>query len=298
MDEAYSDRRPLAVMFNNLKAALPMYGIAKADIIYEALAEGGITRVMGFYKNPALVPRFGSIRSTRAYYLDIAQAHDAILMHAGGSPEALGLISKRKMLTLDGIRYDGSMCYRDPQRRRSAGLEHSLFAKGQDVEDTITKLSSRIDYEKDYDASDAFDFADTATPGGNTAAKEISVRFSQYKTGVFEYDASDGLYYVSQHGGPMTDGEDGEQVRVKNVLVLYTSVSLIKGDPDGRLATKMTGTGKGTFFCDGKAEEIAWSKDGPESPYVYTHTDGAPLKLARGVSYINIVPSDAKVIAS
>ncbi|MCL2085238.1 MAG: DUF3048 domain-containing protein [Oscillospiraceae bacterium] len=293
MDEDYAERRPLAVMYNNIREALPMHGISQADLIYEALAEGGITRIVGFYKNPSIVPRFGSIRSTRAYYLDIAQAHDAILMHAGGSPEAFSLISSRKLLTLDGTRMNTPF-YRDAERRANkVSLEHTMFANGPDLEQTLLNLSSRVTYVEGYDPFEAFEFIQTATPQSGADAAKVSLRYSNYKTGVFDYDESDGLYYVSQYGKPMLDGENGAQVCVKNVLILHTDVKTI--DSVGRLSTRMTGTGGGLFICNGKAEDITWSKDGPASPYVYTLANGAPLKLERGVSYINIAPADARI---
>lgn len=294
LDDAHLKRRPVAVMFNNLKAALPLMGITKADLIYEALAEGGITRIVGFFKNTSEVPTIGTVRSTRAYYLDIAQGHDAILMHVGGSAEALNLISSRGMYTLDGLR-NYPFYYRDQARVKSAGLEHSMMAKGDVIDSYIAEQkSARILYEDDYDPY-SMTFADTATPEGDTAAKVVSITFSSYKTGVFEFNEEDKLYYVSQYGKPLTDGEDSAQLTVKNVLVLYANVSQIPGDTAGRLKTELVGSGEGTFICDGKAEAITWSKRSVNDPFVYTQANGEQLKLAAGVSYINIVPTTAKI---
>lgn len=294
LDEEHLNRRPVAVMFNNLKAALPLMGITKADLIYEALAEGGITRIVGFFKNTSEVPTIGTVRSTRAYYLDIIQGHDAILMHVGGSAEALKLISDRGLYTLDGLR-SYPFYYRDKERQKSAGLEHSMMAKGEVIESYLTEQkSARIIYKDDYDPY-SLHFADKATPEGDISAKTVSVTFSSYKTGVFEYNEEDKLYYVSQYGKPLTDGEDSSQLTVKNVLVLYADVAQIPGDTAGRLRTDLVGSGSGIFICDGKAEDISWSKEGADYPFVYAQSDGEPLKLAAGVSYINIVPLTAKV---
>lgn len=293
LDDEHLKRRPLAVMYNILKPALPVHGITHADLLYEALAEGGITRIVGMFTNPSLVPQIGTVRSTRAYYLDIAQGHDAILMHAGGSQEALDLIKSRKLFTLDGIA-TYPFFFRDKQRVKSAGLEHSMFAVGADVESYLTQTTkNRITYNEGYDPY-SLSFADMALPEGDVCAKNVSVRFSSYKTGVFDYDENDGYYYVSQYGKPFIDGENNEQLRVKNILILYTKVTNT-GDKDGHLITVMTGTGKGMFICGGKAEEIKWSKDKPDAPFIYTQTDGKPLKLSAGVSYINIVPTNAEI---
>ena len=81
MEPEYEQNRPVAVMFNNLKAAQPQVGIAQADVIYEITAEGGITRMLGLYQTLEGVGTLGSIRSTRPYYLELALGHDLSLIH-------------------------------------------------------------------------------------------------------------------------------------------------------------------------------------------------------------------------
>ena len=83
--EDWVNRRPVAIMLNNLKEALPQQGQSEADILYEVLAEGGITRMLGVYQSVEGVGKIGSIRSARPYYLELALGHDAVYLHAGGS---------------------------------------------------------------------------------------------------------------------------------------------------------------------------------------------------------------------
>ena len=85
MGEEWVNRRPVAVMLNNLKEALPQLGQSSADIIYEVPAEGGITRMLGVYQSLDGVGTIGSIRSARPYYLELALGHDAIFLHAGAA---------------------------------------------------------------------------------------------------------------------------------------------------------------------------------------------------------------------
>ena len=101
MEEEYENDRPVAVMFNNLKAAQPQLGVSRADIIYEIPAEGGITRMVGVYQSLDGVGTIGSIRSARPYYLEVALGHDAIFLHAGGSPQAYTLIKQWGVPALD-----------------------------------------------------------------------------------------------------------------------------------------------------------------------------------------------------
>ena len=84
-------------------------------------------------------------------------------------------------------------------------------------------------------------FAEDGTPAGGSPADQVTVRFSSYKTGVFNYDPDSGKYLVEEYGAPYVDGNTGEQVGVKNVLVLRTSVSNLEGDDAGRQAIRTTG---------------------------------------------------------
>jgi hypothetical protein len=300
LEETHLRRRPVAVMFNNYHRALPMVGISKADIIYEALAEGGITRLVGIFKNTSEVPSIGTVRSTRAYYLDIAQGHDALLMHVGYSEEARLLIRERGLYTLNDLRGGFPFFYRDDERRRASGLEHSLMARGDELETFLAEHNTaRIFYEDDYNPY-SIPFADMATPGGITSAETVNIVFSNYKTGVFEYNATDKIYYVSQDisrqvGSPIIDGADDSKLTVTNILVLRAEISPIPGDREGRLRTNLAGSGEGIYIHGGKAIDIVWNKESADAPFIYTLPDGRPLKFAAGVSYINIVPINAKV---
>ena len=132
-------------------------------------------------------------------------------------------------------------------------------------------------------------FVEDGTPAGGQSARTISVKFSNYKTGVFTYDPDSGQYLVEEYDQPYVDGNTGEQVAVTNVLVLFTDVSRISGDTAGRLDVRMTGSGTGYFACGGKYIPITWSKQSHSAPLVYTTADGQSLALGVGPSYINIV---------
>ena len=97
---------------------------------------------------------------------------------------------------------------------------------------------------------------------GGEAAEILTVPFSTYKTGVFEYDPDSGLYLVEEYGEPYGDGNTGEQVAGKNVLVLYTDVSQLSGDSAGRLKVRTTGSGGGLLVRDGLAWPITWEREG------------------------------------
>ncbi len=289
MEERYEQNRPVAVMFNNLKAAQPQLGVSQADIIYEVPAEGGITRMLGVYQCLDGVGILGSIRSTRAYYLELALGHDALLVHAGGSPEAYEDIPAWGVDNMDGVNggSDAKIFWRDAERRKRAGFEHSLLTSGENISNYLAKDHFRTEHLDGYDYKQSF--VEDGTPMQGTAASEVTLHYTNYKTGIFTYDSAAQVYRISQYGGAYTDGNTGEQVGVTNVLVLETSISTIPGDTAHRLRVELTGKGKGTFFCGGKAEEIRWSKEGRNSPFTYSLPSGDPLSLGKGTSYVCIM---------
>lgn len=296
MEPEYENNRPVAVMLNNLKAAQPQLGVSQADIIYEVPAEGGITRMLGVYQSLEGVGNLGSVRSARSYYLELALGLDALYVHAGGSPGAYRDIPVWGVDNLDGVRggEDAEIFWRDQERRKTKGYEHSLLTSGEKIQEYLDLGRLRTEHREGYIYPQAF--VPDGTPAGGSPAEHVKVRFSAYKTGTFDYDAESGKYLVGQYGGAYTDGSTGEQVAITNLLVLETGISVISGDTEGRLNVRLTGEGAGTFFCGGKSVPIQWSKADRNSPFVYTLEDGKLLALGQGNSYVCIIsPKTSKV---
>lgn len=289
METEHEKKRPVAVMFNNLKAAQPQLGVSQADIIYEIPAEGGITRMIGVYQTLDGVGNLGSIRSTRPYYLEVALGHDALLVHAGGSPEAYQDIRNWGVDNMDGVNggSDAKIFWRDRERKKRAGYEHSLLTSGEKVLEYLNADHFRTEHKDSYQYVQKF--AEDGTPTNGTPAKQMKLYYTNYKTGVFVYDAETQQYQISQYGDPYTDGNNGEQVSVTNVIMLETDIYPISGDTAGRLRVRMTGNGQGTYFCGGQSVPIQWSKADRNSQFVYWLSDGTPLSLGEGTSYVCIM---------
>lgn len=297
-DQLTANRRPVAVMLNNLKAALPQLGQSEADIIYECLAEGGITRMLGVYQSLEGVGMIGSVRSSRPYYIELALGHDALYIHAGGSEGAYAKLASWGVDHYDAVRGpylgrepESNMMWRDADRRRNNGLEHSVVATGASIQQYLPQ-EVRRDHEADYRYPQTF--IDDGTPIGGEKADRVTVPFSNIKTGVFTYDPDAGRYLVEQYGGAYLDGNTGQQVGVTNVLVLKTACNAT-GDSLGHITVDLTGSGEGYFACGGMAVPIRWSKADRNSPFVYTTETGAPLVLGRGSSYVSIVPLKSEI---
>lgn len=296
-DEELTRSRPVAIMLNNIKAAMPQQGNSQADIIYEVLAEGGITRMLGIYQDISQLGVVGSVRSARLYYLELALGHDAVYVHAGGSPEFYEKKEAWGLETVDGVNgyyayADTGLFWRDRERvdGNYYAYEHSLVTSGQRLTEVLTRRGVLGEHAEDYTYE--MQFAEAAVPAGGEAVSAITVPFSGYKSTVFRYDAQSGLYSVEQYGQPYIDGNDGDQITVANVLVLRTQCTVV--DDAGRLTVELT-SGEGWFSCGGVLIPITWEKGEKEQQLRYYDQSGQPLTLSTGKSYVCIIPLSRRI---
>jgi hypothetical protein len=282
----------MAIMLNNRGVAQPQLGISKADIIYETLVEGGITRMLAIYQDISGVGVIGSVRSARHYYLDIAQGHDAVYIHAGGSPQAYNAIAARGIENIDGVNGGRhQIFYRDQDRRKNMGYEHSMVTTSELMQQHLPTYGIRLEHGDNYEY--AMKFSDSAAIDGGEPATDITVTFSGAKSTSFSYDESEGAYRVSQYNKAYTDGNDGSQLTVANILVLEADISRISGDSEGRMDIKLSGSGAGCYINGGKATNIKWAKKDAESQFTYALEDGEELVMGRGRIYVCIAPGGA-----
>ena len=294
--EAISANRPYAVMMNNIKVALPQCGISKADILYEILAEGNITRFEAIFSDINGVGNIGSMRSSRPYYIEVALSYDAIYIHAGGSEQAYSDISSKGVDNIDGVRgaYSGTTFYRDPTRMKY-GSEHSLFTTSDKLIDCVKKLGYDTKHSGTFNYG--LNFTETPDLGSSAAsASTVNVSFEGIKDTSFTYHSDTGYYTGAEYGGDLKDGTTGEAVKFKNLLVLYADTKIL--DDYGRRAVDLEGTGTGHFMVNGKTVDIKWSHAGTGKNFEYTLTDGTPLQLGVGKTYIAIVPTGSKITMS
>lgn len=288
-----SAKRPFAIMINNISVAQPQCAIASADIIYEVLAEGGITRMMAVFSDIEGIGAIGSMRSARSYYIDLATAYNAIFVHAGGSDQAYSDISVKGINNIDGVRgmYGGEIFYRDPNRM-SGGYEHSLFT----TSDLILEYLPKFGYATEHSGGSfdyGLDFTEDAAPEDGYSAQSVDVSFDGHKTSYFTYDSEKGVYCMQQYGSDYIDGNTNEVLGFENVLVLYAKSSTM--DEYGRLSVVTTGMGQGHFINGGKAEDINWSRVGSDECFNYSNANGTPLELGVGKTYICIVPTGSAI---
>ncbi len=286
LDESAVGTRPYAVMVSNIKAALPQYGIGSADMCYEVLAEGGITRIMAVFANKSEVPKTGPVRSVRDYYVDLAEGVNAILVHFGGSPKGYEVISSYGTDDIDGMTSSAAF-EQDTALAASKGREHSFF--------TSSKLLKKVLKDKGYKTSQSsytmFKFADensSADMSGGVKAANVSVKFSGYCTATFEYNKKTKKYLKGQFGEKHIDNNTKKQISVKNVFVLNTSIAEIAGDKSGRIRVDLS-SGSGKYISNGKMIDITWKKGEHSDSLKYYNSDGSELKINRGKSWVCII---------
>lgn len=296
-DKDYYDVKPIAVMLNNVKAALPQSGNSQADILYEVPEEGGATRIMGLFQDLDGIEELGSIRSTRPYYVRLALSNDAILVHAGGSPGAYRLIqemiAKETFDDMDflenGTNSAYNYYYRKPERF-SAGYasEHTLFIKTAKIKEYFENNPDKIKTDHREYLRRTHQFVEDATPVNGFDAERINVSFSGYKSTTFDYDAESGKYLVSEFDAPYMDEQAGKQVSVENVIIVQTTIEPLH-DRKGRVAVYLTGEGDGFFACNGKMEKIHWQKKKARYTYTFTDESGNVVDLGVGKSFVCVL---------
>ncbi len=296
-DESVLQNRPFAVMHNNSydrngrHNALPMHGISQADIIYEVLAEGGITRMLALYQDVSNIPSLGAVRSTRTYYLELALAYDAIMSHAGGSYQAIYKdIPAWGMDTINAERY-GSTYWRDQDRINSGtATEHTMFTSGEALLKAIEKIERKTVPE---DFKNGLLFNNDAAVSGEKALR-VRVPFTNNKSTWFLYNEEEDVYYVEEYRSPFVDGQNNEQVAVTNIIVLNTSIKVI--DSVGRLSVDLTSGGDGYYISGGQYMPITWNREAYNAPFGYTDKNGGPLELLPGKAYICIVDTEPEFL--
>jgi len=292
-DEALA-RRPVAIMVSNSYDSLPQWGISRADIIYEMLAEGRITRFLAIFKDPSKIEKLASIRSARPYFIDIAQSYSAVYMHFGGSVPAYEAISARKdLISMDGIRggWEGKLYFRDPDRRKQIGLEHSVYTTGEYIEENLASL--KADLSQDEQPS-AFTFGDENSASAGQAMSKVTITFSSRHMPYYTYDAAKGTYLRFQYGEPHMDALHDKQIEVKNLLVLRMKTVDLNNDLN-LVDVKTTGSGKGYYFCEGKYVPITWEKSAYNSPISYYDEQGNTLTLSPGQTFVSVVTETASI---
>ncbi len=279
-------KRPYAYQFNNFKTVSNQWGISQADIVYECLVEGGITRLLGIGENYT-GDRIGSTRSARHYFVSIADEYDAIYIHYGGTKYARSKIAELGVDELDGNANSGAIAF---YRDKSIKAPHNAFASLEGIQKAIKENGFETAYSTNYKPHFTFYETDTELLAGSDANK-VNLDFSAYNSPYFEYNKEDKLYYRYQFDAAHVDSLTGEQLVFKNIIVQFVK----EWDIDKNHYQTMDledAEGSGFYITNGKGVPITWKKNEAGSWMRYYDESGAELSINPGKTYITLFPNN------
>lgn len=274
--EADTKKPVTAVIIENSPDARPQSGLQEAEVTYEAIAEGGITRFLTLYQQnkPGLI---GPVRSLRPYFVDWLAPWQASVVHVGGSKRALDEVRNGSYRDVDQF-FNPASYWRTSDRY----APHNVYT-------SFEKLDA-LNAEKGYTASEpkAFTHTDT-TPTSPPTATNISVVMSgALYNSVWNYDAASNSYHRLQAGQPHVDREAG-QVTARSVVVLKMTMEHVMED-GLRESYASSGSGEAVVFQDGLATEVNWHKPATAEQLSFTTKDGQAFSLTRGKVWISAIP--------
>lgn len=307
--EWWGQHRPLGIMIENHEDARPQSGLSFADVVYEAVAEGGITRFLAvFYCQDAGI--IGPVRSARTYFLDFISEYGnyPLYTHVGGAnqagpADALSQIEDYGWATYNDLNQFSigfPTFWRDYDRLgHTTATEHTMYA-------TTTKL---WDYAKSRKLTNVdkngvswdekfmvYAFKDDVSEVNRSSSQSIHLEFWNSYSKYFvdwNYDPKNNLYKRVNGGTIHLDKDTNKQITAKNIVVL----SMIESNAnDGyennlHLLYQTKGTGKALIFMDGKETKGTWKKIGRTGRTLFYDNQGSPVKFNRGTIWFDILPT-------
>ncbi len=300
-------RRPMAVVINNHILARPQAGLSRADIVYEAVAEGGISRFVAIFHSQ-LPEKVGPVRSARKYFVDFAKENDAWYGHWGGASTAneanvYEYMRAIYVSSIDAMWAGAQAFWRDFSR--SVPSEHTGYT-------SIPKLYE-VAYRQYPDQRRQLDplaagwvFKDEAPAEDRPDAGSLTFNFWDLPDFAVEwdYDRTLNSYKRSQGGQPHLDGETNEVLTAKNVIVLFMDERSLN-DGKGHLLYKTVGRGEGKAFLDGRAFDLIWVRKSvaDRTRFLVVEKSARPpasskeLELNRGQIWIEVLPTGSTLYA-
>jgi hypothetical protein len=283
IDPALANRPISGVMIENLYPdARPQSGLSQAGVVYEALAEGGITRFLALFGDgqPASI---GPVRSLRPYYIDWALEFGASLSHAGGSSDALNLVGPLGVLDLNALIIGAPTYYRTSDRY----APHNLY--------TSSALLDATNARHGYTAVPTFSLSprQADAPLATPTHPLINISFSSNAYAVsYHYVAATNNYSRYLGGIPHIDRGTAQPIMVKNIIIERLPVTYTPAPHDSQYINMPTvGSGQVTVLRDGTAIEGTWSKSSHNARTQLTDTSDKPIPLDLGNTWYEIVPT-------
>ncbi len=297
----------VSVMIDNHQDARAQHsGIRSASIVYEALAEGGITRLMLVFPYQESL-RVGPIRSAREYFVDYASEYGGLYLHAGGAPTALEKLRTSKYLSQ--LDEDDPLLTSEPYSFRDMrySAPHNLFVNLLLARERAKKLGWKLAAPR---KNWCFENTPPNTPPRDSSTRspsaplvgmpeiKLSFSFDPLYDVTFQYDENSKIYkrfFGKKVLSPDTDQLDGLQVSPTNVIVMVAPSGLIPDDEKKRITIHHLGKGKAFFFSGGTKTAGSWEKQTESSPTLFTDENGQEECFAPGQTWVTVVDSRSLV---
>lgn len=278
-------KRPVAVMINNLKAALPQRGISEASVIFEMPVESGVTRLMALFSDYEAVPEIGSIRSARHDFVEVSSGLGAYLVHIGWSEAAKQLIEQENIDHLNGLVYSNIAFFKDEERAKTKSSEHCWYTDASHIKAGIEETEAEMLLTE---AKPAFNFSleGNVLENAEMSAKSVTAAMVPGNKTVFTYDEEKGRYTKTQLGGEHIDDIDGEPIEIDNIFLMYTSVGYMADNYHKEIELE---SGEGFYISKGKAVKASFIKEGLNGKLRVVDGDGKELSVNTGKSYFCIM---------
>lgn len=288
VEDAVFTRRPVAVMIDNSKAALPQSGLSGADIIYESYVEGSITRLMCVFENYDSQTKIGPLRSVRDYFIHWACEYDPILVHYGGPDLYVKTYYDLPQINnLNGTQMGNTMSYRTNDRK----APHNAYTGASYIAKGVQAKAYAPQHTQFYQGSHfQFSAGPALAVTQGIAANSVAPGYALNKP-VFTYNAADHKYYRSQYGKAHIDKETQAQLAFDNVIVQFADT--ISRDKKGYLYAQTLDRGKtGFFIANGRAIPVVWVKDSLSGVTRFYDSAGKEIRVNPGKTFICVVPTD------
>ena len=272
--------RAVAVSIENSPAARPQSGLNEAEIVYEFMTEGGITRFLALFW-PEIPEKVGPIRSARPFLIETAAAYDSLFLHAGASPDGFQMLSEIEIINLDQI-YQSQYYWRSSKRQ----APHNLYSGRPSLSPYLSQISAR-------EYPEQFEFLTASVVSDFIEAEEISIDYWGDYEVLYRYNKLENRYqrYLNDFDTPHTV-ESGETISAKNIIVQYVETQT--KDRAGRLDLDLDSGGKMELFRDGIVIEGSWEKTGQYN-ISYLTSSGEKIMVNPGETWIQVVPSTTEV---
>ncbi|MGV8082374.1 MAG: DUF3048 domain-containing protein [Coriobacteriia bacterium] len=284
-DAASVNRRPISVKIENSDASRPQIGFGSADVVYETVTEGGITRFNCIFQS-TLPPTVGPVRSARLSDLWVVPQYHAIFFFSGASASVNAAVNKAGLPNMSedaGVSYPYS-------RLSSRSAPHNLVLDTAKAYQEAQKRGMPIEA-----AIKGLDFAYTSSEATPTATV-ISIPFSSANKVRWAYDAASHTYLRENNGKAHVDSASGKQIGARNVVVLWATYTAASKDKVGSTTydVDLGGSGRASIFRDGQRLDGTWKADRTSVP-VFVAEDGTTIQLGVGNTWFQVVPTDVEI---